>query len=233
MGSPESETGRDDDERQHEVCVESFSMGKHEVTRGQYAAFVRETGRAEGDACWTYEGGEWKERSGRSWRSPGYAQGDTHPVVCVSHQEATAYAQWLSRETGRRYRLPTEAEWEYAARAGTQTAYPWGNHVGSGRANCDGCGSRWDNRQTAPVGSFEANGWGLHDTVGNVWEWTCSEWDKGYGGAEQRCASGSAGGRVIRGGSWFTTPTWVRSATRNRNDTGNRTNYLGFRLAQD
>ena len=233
MGSPESETGRYDDERQHEVCVESFSMGKHEVTRGQYAAFVRETGRAVGNACVTYEGGEWKMRSGRSWRSPGYVQEDTHSVVCVSHEEATAYARWLSEETRRQYRLPTEAEWEYAARAGSTTAYPWGNHVGSGRANCRGCGSRWDDRQTAPVGSFDANAWGLHDTVGNVWEWTCSEYDKGYGGGESRCASGSVGRRVIRGGSWDSDPGGVRSAYRTRYGPGTRYYTLGFRLAQD
>ena len=142
MGSPESEAGDGEVERQHEVCVEPFSIGKHEVTRGQYRAFVRETGRSEGDACVTYESGEGSWRSGRSWRSPGYGQEDTHPVVCVGSEEAEAYARWLSEETGERYRLPTESEWEYAARAGSTTAYPWGNHVGSGRANCDGCGSR-------------------------------------------------------------------------------------------
>ena len=233
MGSPESETGRGDDERRHRVCVEAFSMGKHEVTRGQYAAFVRETGRAVGDACGTYEGGEWKKRTGRSWRSPGYGQEDTHPVVCVSHEEAVAYARWLSGETGLRYRLPTEAEWEYAARAGSTTAYPWGNGVGGDRANCNGCGSRWDNRQTAPVGSFDANAWGLYDTVGNVWEWTCSEYDEGYGGAEQRCTSGSEGRRVIRGGSWSSGPGRVRSAARLWSDTDFLFNFLGFRLAQD
>ena len=154
-------------------------------------------------------------------------------MVCVSHEDATAYARWLSGETGRRYRLATEAEWEYAARAGTETAYPWGNSVGRDRANCDGCGSRWDNTQAAPVGSFETNAWGLHDTVGNVLEWTCSEYDEGYGGAELRCASGSGGRRVIRGGSWYTRPWRVRSAYRFWNGPAVRYHYLGFRLAQD
>ena len=213
MGSPESETGRDDDERQHEVCVEDFSMGTHEVTFAEYDRFAKATGRSRPD-----DSGWGRER---------------RPVINVSWHDATAYARWLSGETGRRYRLPTEAEWEYAARAGTETAYPWGNSVGRDRANCDGCGSRWDNTRTAPVGLFEANAWGLHDTVGNVWEWTCSEYDEGYGGAEDHCASGSAGRRVIRGGSWFSHPRWVRSADRYGNGTALRNFLLGFRLAQN
>ena len=213
MGSLVSETGRADDEHQHEVYVKSFSMGRHEVTFAEYDRFARATGRSRPDDK------DW----GRGRR----------PVINVSWHDAMAYARWLSGETGQRYRLPTEAEWEYAARAGSTTAYPWGNHVGSGHANCDGCGSRWDNRQTAPVGSFDANGWGLHDTVGNVWEWTCSESDSGYGGAERRCTSGSAGRRVIRGGSWDYSPAGVRSAARLGYDTGYGDNDLGFRLAQD
>ena len=217
------------------------------MTRGQYAAFVRETGRAAGDACWTYESAEWKERSGRSWRSPGYGQEDTHPVVCVSHEEAEAYASWLSGETGRGYRLPTEAEWEYAARAGTQTSRHWGDDPSRacGYANVSDhtLKERYSDRKihacrdghvhTAPVGVYRANGYGLHDMLGNVWEWTCSEYDEGYGGAERRCASGGAGRRVIRGGSWLHVPRWVRSASRFGNDTGYRNYFLGFRLAQD
>ena len=213
MGSPESETGRDNDERRHQLCVKAFSIGKYEVTFAEYDRFAEATGRSRPD----------DEGWGRERR----------PVINVSWYEATAYARWLSGETGRQYRLAKEAEWEYAARAGTETSYPWGNSVGRDRANCDGCGSRWDNTQTAPVGSFEANAWGLHDTVGNVREWTCSEYDEGYGGAEQRCASGSAGRRVIRGGSWSNIPRWVRSAHRFRVVTGYRFYILGFRLAQD
>ena len=213
MGSPESEPGRDDDERRHQVCVKAFSIGKTEVTFAEYDRFAKATGRSRpGDSGW-----------GRG----------RLPVINVTWHDATAYASWLSGETGRRYRLPTEAEWEYAARAGSTTAYPWGSSVGRDRANCDGCGSRWDNRQTAPVGLFEANGWGLHDTVGNVWEWTCSEYDEGYGGAERSCTSGRAGRRVLRGGSWYYEPVWVRSAYRLRYDPDYRTYFLGFRLAQD
>ena len=211
IGSPESEMGRRDDERRHRVCVETFSIGTHEVTFAEYDRFADATGRSRPD-----DSGWGRER---------------RPVINVSWDDATAYARWLSGETGRRYRLPTEAEWEYAARAGTETAYPWGNSVGSDRANCNGCGSRWDNRQTAPVGSFEANAWGLHDTVGNVLEWTCSEYDD-YGGDERRCASGY-NDMVIRGGSWTYPPGWVRSAHRSGYDSLIRYYNLGFRLAQD
>ena len=194
-------------------CVEAFSMGKHEVTFAEYDRFAAATGRERPD-------------------DKGWGRG-RRPVINVSWDDAMEYARWLSEETGRRYRLPTEAEWEYAARAGTKTAYPWGNSVGRNRANCAGCGSQWDNKWTAPVGSFEANGWGLHDTMGNVWEWTCSEYDSGYGGAERRCASGSDGRRVIRGGGWGSPPEGVRSVYRGRNVPAYRYGYVGFRLAQD
>ena len=213
MGSPASEAGRDNDERRHRVRVEAFSMGKYEVTFAEYDRFAEATGRARPD-------------------DEGWGRKD-HPVINVSWDDATAYARWLSEETGERYRLPTEAEWEYAARAGTETAYPWGNDVGRGRANCGGCGSRWDNRQTAPVGSFDGNAWGVHDTVGNVREWTCSEYDEDYGGAERRCASGSDGRRVLRGGSWLDKPWRVRSASRLWTGPGYRNYSLGFRLVQD
>ena len=215
MGSLQSEERRYDDERRRLVRVEGFSIGKYEVTFAEYDRFAEATGRSS----------PYDEGWGRGRR----------PVIDVSWDDATAYARWLSEETGRQYRLPTEAEWEYAARAGTETAYPWGDRVGHNKANCDGCGSRWDDKQTAPVGSFEANAWGLHDTVGNVWEWTCSEYDEGYGGAEKRCATGtgSAGRLVLRGGSWNYGPRWVRSAYRSMGGAGDRDSYLGFRLVQD
>ena len=151
----------------------------------------------------------------------------------MSWWDATAYARWLSGETGKRYRLPTEAEWEYAARAGSTSAYPWGDSLGRNRANCRECGSWRDSRETAPVGSFAANAWGLYDTVGNVWEWTCSVYDADYGGAEQRCASGSAGLRVYRGGSWRDVPGRGRLANRVWNFPVRGSGNLGFRLAQD
>ena len=215
MGSPESEAGRYANERRHRMCVEAFSIGKYEVTFAEYDRFAEATGRARPD----------DEGWGREDR----------PVINVSWDDATAYARWLSGETGERYRLPTEAEWEYAARAGSTKAYPWGSSVGRGRANCRGCGSEWDGRrQPAPVGSFDGNAWGVHDTVGNVREWTCSGYDEGYGGGEKRCAAGSARRyRVLRGGAWGSRPGGVRSAYRDRIVTGYGLNTLGFRLVQD
>ena len=141
----------------HEVRVEAFELSRYEVTFEEYDRFTEATGRAPAaDEGW-----------GRGRR----------PVINVSWADAVAYTIWLSAETGRRYRLPSEAEWEYAARAGTVTAYSWGHGIGRNRANCRGCGSRWDDEQTAPVGTFEPNGWGLHDVHGNVWEWTRDCWN--------------------------------------------------------
>ena len=138
--------GGDSDEKPvHRVSVGKFAMGKFEVTFAEYDKFAQATGR--------------KKPNDRGW-----GRGN-RPVINVSWNDATAYAKWLSNQTGKTYRLPTEAEWEYAARAGTETKYWWGNDLGKNRAACDGCGSQWDNKQTAPVGSFSANKFGLYDTV--------------------------------------------------------------------
>ena len=154
MGSLEDERGRERFEGpQRTVQIRAFAMGQTEVTF------------AEWDRC--------VERGGCTHRPDyrGWGRGD-QPVMNVSWEDAQKYAGWLSLETGEAYRLPSEAEWEYAARAGTTTAYPWGHEIGQNRANCDGCGSAWDSRRTAPVRSFAANPWGLYEMHGNVWEWT-------------------------------------------------------------
>jgi len=145
---------------------------------------------------------------------------------------ASTPAKWLSQKTGKRFRLPTEAEWEYAARAGTTTARHWGKAIGRNHANCNGCGSRWDNRQTALVGSFKPNAFGLHDMLGNVGEWTCSEYKDHYDGREKKCA-GRTSRYSFRGGSWNDFPRGVRTAVRDYLGPDVRSLDLGFRLARE
>ena len=153
------------------------------------------------------------------------------PAVEINWQGAMAYAAWLGEQKRLSCRLPTEAEWEYAARAGLKTAYPWGNEVGVNNANCSQCGSRWDGHQAAPVGQFKANPYGLYDTSGNVWEWTCSAWRDQYDGQEQQCARmDEFGSRVLRGGSWAYDSKYMRSSVRGEFDAGIRYNNFGFRV---
>ena len=214
MGSPASDKDRESNEQQHEVCVDAFKMAKYEVSFEEYEQFCDVT-RCEkpDDAGW-----------GRGNR----------PVIIVDWNDATAYAEWLAKETGKHYRLPTEAEWEYAARGGSKSRYPWGDDIGSNNANCNGCGSQWDDKKTAPVGSFAANDFGLYDTVGNVWEWTCSRYVQDYDGSEKKCVEkGNESRRVIRGGSWSGLLRLARSAYRLWHDPYSRNYDLGFRLAQD
>jgi len=208
MGSPATEEGREDDERQHTVRVDGFWMGETEVTNRQYRRFK--------------PGHDSKSSEGHS------LNGDEQPAVYVSWHDAVAYAKWLSQKTGKHFRLPTEAEWEYAARAGTTTARYWGESIGRNNANCDGCGSDWDGKQTAPVRSFKPNAFGLHDMLGNVWEWTCSDYD----GREQECAV-AADEYSARGGSWGLEPWRVRAANRNIYFPVHRSLGIGFRLARE
>ena len=200
----------------HDVRVPSFVLGRYEVLFEEYDRFVAATGReSPSDEGW-----------GRGRR----------PVINVSWEDATAYAEWLSAETGQWYRLPSEAEWEYAARAGTTTAYSWGNDIGQNRANCDGCGSPWDDVQTASAGSFAANSWGLHDLHGNVYEWVQDCWHDSYARAPADGSAWTRGGdcgpRVLRGGAWLYGPRALRSADRARSDVGTRAGDVGFRLAR-
>ena len=240
--------GYDDEKPVHSVTVPSFRMGKYEVTVGQFRRFVEATGyrtdaerNADGNkGCNVKGSGFWQSRwqwvPDHNWRNPGYSIDENHPVVCVSWNDAEAFVEWLAAQTGESFRLPTEAEWEYAARAGSTTKYSWGNSIGSNRANCDGCGSRWDDDRTAPVGSFSANAWGLHDMHGNVWEWVQDCWNYSYAGAPtdgSAWTSGNCDERVIRGGSWWYGPSALRSAFRFGYSRSYRGNAIGFRLAQD
>ena len=203
--------GQDDEKPVHQVSVGAFAMGKYEVTFAEYDKFANATGKSKP-------------------RDSGWGRGN-RPVINVSWNDSVAYTKWLSQQTGHTYRLPTEAEWEYAARAGTSTKYWWGNNIGTNKANCDGCGSRWDYKQTAPVGSFAANPFGLHDTVGNVREWTCSEYESKYQGNDKVCKK-RANLFVLRGGSWYNDPWWARSAFRIWNWPSNRIRNNGFRLSR-
>ena len=153
----------------------------------------------------------------------------------MSWEDAQLYVEWLSGRTGESYRLPSESEREYAARAGTRTAYSWGDAVGVNLANCFGCGSPWDVLSTAPVGSFDANAWGLHDVHGNVDEWTQDCWNANYVGAPSDGSawlSGTCAERLLRGGSWLDYAVYFRSASRFRKAAGYRYYANGFRVAR-
>ena len=248
MGSPESEEGRWDDGREgpvHPVTIGyRLAVGVNEVTRGEFARFVSATGRSMGDACWSYESGEWKERSGRHWRNPGFSQTDDHPVVCVDWDDAKAYAEWLSGRTGQKYRLLSEAEWEYVARAGTETARYWGEGESGQCRYANGADETYGwseafcddgHASTSPVGHFRANGYKLHDVLGNVWEWTEDCWNESYRRAPRdgsAWTSGNCGRRALRGGSWSDVPGNLRSAFRGRGTPGNRSGNAGFRVAR-
>ena len=204
---------RDSQKPVREVTIGApFALSVHEVTFEDYDRF-------------TYPNKVDDEGWGRGRR----------PVIHVSWDDAQEYVAWLSSETGATYRLPSEAEWEYAARAGTTTKHAWGDEVGVGRANCIGCGSQWDGRQTAPVGSFSANAFGLHDMQGNVLEWVADCWNRSYAGAPSRGEAwlqGDCSRRVLRGGSWFDIPHRIRAAPRSIDDSGNRVDDVGFRVAR-
>ena len=257
MGSPKSEKYRSRNEGpQHEVTITGdLYMGRCEVTRGQFAAFVKAAGyRTEPEKhgwVFAWDGRKWDKVKGASWRNVGFEQTDGHPVICVSWNDALAFCEWLSTKTGRSVRLPTEAEWEYACRAGGRTAYSWGNDPNGGKGWCnaaDKTGKKefrgwktfgWEDGHvfTAPAGAFKANAFGLHDTHGNVWEW-CSDWyARNYADAKTVDPRGPASGtlRVVRGGSWLSDPPRCRSAFRcGSPPLGSYCDFIvGFRVVAD
>lgn len=251
MGSPDSEDGRSDDEGPvHRVNVARFAMGKTEITRGQFAEFVKKTKYNAGDKCWTLEEGKVEERSG-SWRELYYAQDNSYPVGCINWHDAQAYTEWLSRTTGKQYRLPTEAEWEYAARGNTSTSRHWGENPDevcayantadqTAQAQIRGASSWWVHNctdgfvYTAPAGSFKANAFGLKDVLGNVWEWTQDSYHDSYKDAptDGSAWQGDSEKRVLRGGSWNNSPRIMRSAGRNSYKPALRYSFFGFRVAR-
>ena len=219
MGSPVPEDGREVHERPvHRVTIaRPFAVGVYEVTFDEWYACVVD------DGC-------------RGYRPPDRDWGlGSRPVINVSWQDAKAYVAWLSRVMGAEYRLLSESEWEYVARAGTTTRYWWGDEVGRNRANCKGCGSRWDDTRTAPVGSFSPNAFGLHDVHGNVWEWVEDCFNSPYYGAPTDGSAwldGVCTFRMQRGGAWNTTPPGIRSAYRAWYPLGSRDSGEGFRVAR-
>jgi len=233
MGSPELENGRLDVEGpQRLVTIERpFAIGRYPVTVDQFAAFVAETDYGAAMTCRQWTGTDWAERPG-SFRSPGFAQSGNHPVVCVSWEDAQAYARWLSSRSGLQARLPSEAEWEYAARAGTTTPYWWGASIAKGQANFKASPDGHWRQHTMPVRAFAANPWGIYQLHGNVWEWIQDGWSPNYVDATHDASARqqSASKRVVRGGSWLNGPHGVRSARRHAAEPGLRRSDIGFRI---
>jgi formylglycine-generating enzyme required for sulfatase activity len=270
MGSPKDEAGREENEGPlHDVSVRSFALGKYPVTRGEFARFAVATGYktdAEKDtpvpfqpaelgtpvACFAYKGGQdfgWK--AGSSWRDPGYKQEDNEPAVCLSWNDARAYVNWLSRETGKPYRLPAAAEMEYAIRAGSSTPYPWGSaaeevcQYGNVRdVTANARFPRWEKGATcndgalftSAVGRYRGNAFGLFDTVGNVEVWTQDCGVENYDSAPSDGSAQQSPGcerHTLRGSSWNFSPAGFRSAHRENPPAAGRSSDTGLRVAED
>ncbi len=250
MGSPPAEAGRSADEGPlHTVLIpQAFEIGRYPVTRGQFAAFAQATQYRPRGGAYIWNGMEWGLNARASWQNPGFDQDNTHPVVCVNSEDIQAYIDWLNREApGQSYRLPSEAEWEYACRAGTVTPFWWGSSISTVQANYNGnhtygpTGAKSEYRQkTLPVYSFEPNPWGLYQVHGNVWERCADVWsENGYqlkprnlietGGA---ATLGDREYCVVRGGSWESNPGRLRAAYRTRASLRNRYSDRGFRLVK-
>ena len=239
----------------HEVNISKFYLAKTEITVAQFRAFIEDknykTSAEQQGSCYSLnDKGVWGDVKGNSWKKLSFDQGDNHPVACIGYDDATAYLAWLSDKTGKTWRLPSEAEWEYAARGGTNTAYSWGNEVEKGCQFANMADQKaktvftsWtvvdcDDGYiyTAPVGSFKPNPLGLYDMHGNVWEWVEDKWHNNYEKAPDDGSawiSGDSSLRVLRGGSWNYSPQSLRSANRDYNTRAYRSSSFGFRPAQD
>ena len=230
------------------VIGHPIAMSKHPVTVDDFGRFVAATGR-DMQGCDTYDG-TWKHRSEDSWQQPGFVQTGTHPVTCVSWNDAKAYAQWLSSETGHRYRLPSASEWEYAARAGAESSQPWGADGQAACANANVADASAARRypgwsvfpcddgftNTSPVDAFKENPFGLGDMLGNVLQWTEDCWTADYAGAPidgSARVNGDCSLHEVRGASWFSVPSYVRADYRDRFPADYRTSSVGIRLVRD
>ena len=252
MGSPAGEPGRFDSEGpQHAVSIRAFALGKYDVTSAEFLAFLEETGYQPAP-CNPILNMSWHAAGkGRAYSSsPSSFEPPRWPAVCLDWKDAQAYIAWLNAKVRKErpalgdragpYRLPSEAEWEYAARGGTTAARWWGAAIGADNANCNGCGSPWDYHELADVDSFAANPFGLYGMLGNAWQWTQDCWHPSYVGAPK---DGSAwmektcDRHVLRGGSWDNLPVFVRSAARNAGGADGKeydySSLAGFRLARN
>ena len=241
MGSPNDEKGRWDDEGpQRQVTISKpFAVGKYEVTVGQFKAFIDATKYFVLGTCEIYESGDWDLKADLNWKNPGFEQTDDHPVVCVTWDDAKAYVKWLSEETGKKYRLLSEAEWEYVARASRTAAYHFGAAISQEQANYNEI-----NNGTVKVGQYGPNEFQLYDIHGNVAEWVEDCWHDDYRGAPSDGSAWSNGCdsvedfagvniRISRGGAWFDDEVDLRSAFRAGGAAWLRENKTGFRVAQD
>ncbi len=230
------------------MIAHPIALSTNAVTVDEFREFVAATDR-DMQGCETYDG-DWRYRTENNWENPGFEQTGSHPVTCTSWNDAKAYAAWLSAKTGQHYRLPSASEWEYAARAGGAAAQPWGADGSDACSNANVADQSAAHRypgwtsfacndgyaQTAPVGSFKANSFGLNDMLGNVFQWTEDCWNADYKGAPIDGAArmdGNCAERELRGGSWFSNPNYVRANYRNHFAVDYRTSTVGIRLARD
>ncbi len=232
MGDTQGQ-GQVDEIAVHRVEItRPFAISQYEITVREFGRFVKNTGYVTDaeirNGCFM--------RGGKDWRTPAvdFSQEDDHPVVCVTWRDVNAYITWLSTQTGKPYRLPTEAEWDYAARAGTDTNYWWGNDIGYDKARCGKCSKEEKETGTVAVGSFQPNSLGLYDTAGNAWEWTASKYDMNYAGLEQNVAESSSteGKRAIKSGGWLNFPEDLRVSNRGAIPATDRYSTLGFRVVR-
>jgi formylglycine-generating enzyme required for sulfatase activity len=250
QGSPEGESGRETSEGpQHAVRIAyPLAVGKYELSRGEFAQFVRDTKRNM-NGCWSY-GGKWESRKDRNWLSPGFSQDDKHPATCLSWVDARDYVDWLSTKTGKPYRLMSSSEWEYIARAGTDSARTWGNDP-SDACNWANVADRSTEEtypgwavhtcmdkyvHTAPVDATQPNAFRIYGMLGNVFEWVEDCYRDGYDGAPDdgsAVTTGNCSERVLRGGSWYSRPEYVRSAFLNHFNRNMRSSTFGVRIARD
>jgi formylglycine-generating enzyme len=264
MGTARAELRREnmpedwpDESPRHMVTLaRGFLLGRYPVTVGEFRRFVAETGHPTPEDVygWNVEKAEFERSDHYNWANPGFPQDDGHPVTCVSHEDAAAYAAWLSDRTRQFYRLPTEAEWEYACRAGTRTARFWGDNrdAAAEYANVADRSLAAAMKQqpdlerffqhddgypfTSPLGAFRPNKFGLYDMLGNVWEWCEDHRAKNYRGAPKNgtaytTVDGNAS-RVLRGGSWLDDARFVRAGSRGWDDPRSRYASIGFRVAR-